>query len=339
MVLGVLAALKAASLVGIAEAVASGIVAVIGGDDWRGAVLLGLASGLVRAAVTWASASYATRAAIGAKEMLRGELARRLLGGSAHGGTVLGGTNAGVGSNSIVGTVGLDELDNYYRTALPATITAAVVPLLIGARILFADPVSAIIIVLTVPLVPVFMVLVGLHSKERADAASTSLQRLSDQLAELARGLPVLVGLGRVEEQSAALREVSERNRRATMATLRTAFLSSLVLELIATLSVAVVAVFVGVRLVGGDLPLAVGLLALILAPECFAPFRELGAAFHSSQDGLAAMRRARSVIDAPADPDVRLVGDDVSVADLVVTRVVRVLPTIDGLTFTVRAG
>ena len=334
LVLGVLAALKAASLVGIAEAVASGIVAVIGGDDWRGAVLLGLASGLVRGAVTWASASYATRAAIGAKEQLRGELARRLLGGSAR-----GGTDSGVGSNSIVGTVGLDELDNYYRTALPATITAAVVPLLIGARILFADPVSAIIIVLTVPLVPVFMVLVGLHSKERADAASTSLQRLSDQLAELARGLPVLVGLGRVDEQSAALRQVSERNRRATMATLRTAFLSSLVLELIATLSVAVVAVFVGVRLVGGDLPLAVGLLALILAPECFAPFRELGAAFHSSQDGLAAMRRARSVIDAPADPDVRLVGDDVSVADLVVTRDDRVLPTIDGLTFTVRAG
>ncbi|NYF08952.1 ATP-binding cassette subfamily C protein CydCD [Leifsonia sp. AK011] len=330
LVLGLLAAVKAAALVGIAEAVASGIVSVIGGTDaWRGAVVLGLASGLVRAAITWASASYATRAAIGAKEQLRGELAER----------VLAGTDASVGSSSIVGTVGLDELDKYYRTALPATITAAVVPLLIGARILLADPVSAIIIVLTVPLVPVFMVLVGQHSKERADAASATLQRLSDQLAELARGLPVLVGLGRVEEQSAALREVSQRNRIAVMGTLRTAFLSSLVLELIATISVAVVAVFVGVRLVAGDLPLEVGLLALVLAPECFTPFRELGAAFHSSQDGLAAMRKARDVIDAPVAPDAREAGDSLTVRDLVVVRDDRNAPIVDGLSFTAPHG
>ncbi|MDH6182031.1 ATP-binding cassette subfamily C protein CydCD [Microbacteriaceae bacterium SG_E_30_P1] len=330
LVLGLLAAVKAAALVGIAQAVASGVVAVIAGTDtWRDAVVLGIVSGLVRAAVTWASTSYATRAAIGAKEALRSDLARRLLGTG----------EARVGSSAIVGSVGLDALDTYYRTALPATITAAVVPLLIGARILFADPVSAIIIVLTVPLVPVFMVLVGLHSKERADAASASLQRLSDNLAELARGLPVLVGLGRVREQSEALREVSERNRAATMSTLRSAFLSSLVLELIATISVAVVAVFVGVRLVGGDLPLEVGLLALVLAPECFTPFREVGAAFHSSQDGLAAMRRAREVIDAPAAGDDRRPGRDLEVRDLVVTRDDRSAPIVDGLTFRVPRG
>ncbi len=330
LVLGLLAALKAAALVGIAQAVATGIVSVIGGTDgWRGAVVLGLASGLVRAAITWASTSYATRAAIGAKEKLRGELAERLLAG----------TDAGVGSSAVVGTVGLDELDKYYRTALPATITAVVVPLLIGARILFADPVSAVIIVVTVPLVPVFMVLVGQHSQARADAASATLQRLSDQLAELARGLPVLVGLGRVDDQAVALREVSEKNRVATMSTLRTAFLSSLVLELIATISVAVVAVFVGVRLVGGDLSLEVGLLALVLAPECFTPFRELGAAFHSSQDGLAAMRRARAVIDAPAEVDRREGGESLSVRDLVVARDDRTAPIIDGLSFDAPRG
>lgn len=332
-VLGLLAALKAAALVGIAQAVATGIVAVIDGSDWRAPLVLGLASGLLRAVVTWAAGAYATRAAIGEKERLRGELAERLVAGSS----------SSTGSASVVGTLGLDELDNYYRTALPAVITAAVVPLLIGARILFADPLSALIIIVTVPLVPVFMALVGLHTRDRADAASAALQRLSDNLVELARGLPVLVGLGRVDEQSAALRETSERHRVATLATLRTAFLSSLVLELISTISVAVVAVFVGVRLVYGELPLEIGLLALVLAPECFAPFRELGSAFHSSQDGLAAMRRARAIIDEPvAGADVDTLGQrpgPIVVTDLTVEHDDRNAPAVDGLSFTIPRG
>lgn len=329
-VLGLLAALKALALVGIAQAVATGIVSVIEGDDsWSDAVALGLAAGLLRALITWASGYYATRASIGAKESLRRELAERLLAGS----------DSRVGAAASLGTVGLDELDNYYRTALPATITAAVLPLLVGARILLADPLSAIIIVVTVPLVPLFMALVGMHTRDRADAASASLQRLSDQLVELARGLPVLVGLGRVEEQSAALREVSQRNRTATMATLRTAFLSSLVLELIATISVAVVAVFVGVRLVNGDLPLVVGLIALVLAPECFAPFRELGAAFHSSQQGLAALRGARELIDSPAPADVRKPAGGARLTGVVVRRDGRDRPVIAGLSLIAHHG
>ena len=289
-VFGLLAALKAAALVGIAQAVASGIAAGIAGGDLRGALLLGAASGILRAAVTWATPVFATRAAIARKQQLRHGVAERILAGGVHG-----------GGTAVAATLGLDELDNYYRSVIPAVVTAATVPLLIGTRILFADWVSAVIVVVTVPLVPVFMALVGLHTKERADAASGALARLSDHLVELARGLPVLVGLGRVEEQSAALRAVSEKHRATTMTTLRSAFLSSFVLELISTISVAVVAVFVGLRLVNGDLPLEVGLLALVLAPECFAPFRELGSAFHSSQDGLAALRRVRSFGAAPA--------------------------------------
>ncbi|CAN5396399.1 thiol reductant ABC exporter subunit CydD [soil metagenome] len=329
-VLGLLAALKALALVGIAQAVATGIVSVIAGATaWSDAVALGLAAGLLRALITWASVYYATRASIGAKESLRRELAERLLTGS----------DSRVGAASALGTVGLDELDNYYRTALPAVVTAAVLPLLVGARILFADPVSAIIIVVTVPLVPVFMALVGMHTRDRADAASVALQRLSDQLVELARGLPVLVGLGRVEEQSAALRKVSERSRATTMATLRTAFLSSLVLELIATISVAVVAVFVGVRMVSGDLSLTVGLIALVLAPECFAPFRELGAAFHSSQQGLAALRGARELIDSPAPADVRTQGGEARLTGVVMHRDGRDRPVIAGLSLVAHHG
>ncbi len=126
------------------------------------------------------------------------------------------------------------------------------------------------------------------------------LRRLSDHLVELARGLPVLVGLGRAQEQTAALREIADGVRRRTLETLRIAFLSSLALELIATLSVAVVAVFIGVRLVHGSLPLETGLLALILAPECYLPLRQVGMAHHASEDGVEALARLRRLIQSP---------------------------------------
>jgi len=296
-VLGLLAALKAAGLVLLAEALARGITATIAGEDaWRGAVVLGLVAALVRAVAGWASQAVAARAATGAKERIRHDLAAHLLAG----GRDSSGELPAAGSATAVGAIGLDELDDYYRVSIPAIVSAAVIPLLVGARILFADWPSALIIVLTVPLVPVFMTLVGRYSAEEADAASASQQRLSDHLLELARGLPVLVGLGRVEDQARALHVITERVRTTTMRTLRTAFLSALVLELIATISVAVVAVVIGVRLISGDLPLSVGLVALLLAPECYAPFRELGAAFHSSQGGLAALRRAGELSAGP---------------------------------------
>lgn len=323
LVFGLLAAAKAASLVLMGEALSRGIVSIIAGDDaWRDAVALGLAAALLRALMTWAAQSYATRAAIGAKERLRRDLATRMLAGS----------DAGTGAATAVGTVGLDQLDAYYRTALPAVVTAAVIPLLIGSRILFADWVSAVIVIITVPLVPLFMALVGMHTRDRADAASATLQRLSDHLVELARGLPVLVGLGRAAEQSASLSRVSTEHRATTMLTLRSAFLSSLVLEIISTISVAIVAVFVGLRLVNGDMPLAIGLLALILAPECFAPFRELGSAFHASQDGLAAQRRARAIIDQPAPEDRRLPGARLRIVGLTVRYDDRDTAAVEGL-------
>jgi ATP-binding cassette, subfamily C, bacterial CydCD len=291
LVMGMFGAATAVALVLMAEGVARGVVAAIAGDDLSTAVALLAGGGILRALCSWGSQAFAARAGIGAKESLRRDLAGRVL------------QTGGGRSGSLAATsLGLDELDAWYRTVLPAMTATATIPLIVGARILTADWLSAVIIALTVPLVPLFMALVGLHTKDRTDAATATLARLSDHLVELARGLPVLVGLGRLAEQSAALRRVSDAHREATMRTLRTAFLSSLVLELIATLSVAIVAVGVGLRLINGDLSLEIGLLALVLAPECFAPFRALGAAFHASQDGLAAMRRARETIDAPSD-------------------------------------
>lgn len=220
--LGLLGALKALALIGMAEALARGIVGVIAHDTaaWQRALLVGVGAGLLRAATTWATQVVAVRAAGRAKRGLRRELATRLLAGGGH----------DVGATTTVGTIGLDALDDYYARVLPSVTAATTVPLLVGARILAADWVSALIIVLTVPLIPVFMALIGLHSQDKAEESSAALRRLSHHLVELARGLPVLVGLGRIEEQAAALRDVSEQHRHTTMVTLRTAFLSALVL-------------------------------------------------------------------------------------------------------------
>jgi ATP-binding cassette subfamily C protein CydCD len=289
--LGLISAGKALALVVLAQSVAIGIVSVIGGTtDWRGALFWGILAAAGRGLLAWATRVASAHASLGAKEKLRAGLAERLLDrGSVP-----------VGSSTVLATHGLDDLDEYYGTVLPAVMNAAVIPLVIGARILAADWVSAVVIVLTVPLIPVFMALVGMHTRDRVADSARALARLSDHLVELARGLPVLVGLGRVEEQSLALEEISEDYRVRTMVTLRTAFLSALVLELLSTISVAVVAVFIGLRLVDGSLPLAVGLLALILAPECYAPFRELGSAFHASSNGLAALRSTRAILEEP---------------------------------------
>ncbi len=291
--LTVLSALKALALVALAESIARGVVAVVSGDDVAPWMLLGAAAGLARGAVAWAIRVLTARAAVGTKQATRIALAERLL---APGGRA----GASVGDVTTLATHGLDDLDKYFATVLPALTGAAVVPIAVGLRVLSVDWVSALVLVLTVPLIPLFLALIGMHTQDRVDAASGALARLSDHLVELARGLPVLVGLGRVEEQTALLARVSDDYRRRTMLTLRTAFLSSLALELISTISVAVVAVFVGLRLIDGSLPLEVGLLALILAPECFGPFRDLGTAFHASQDGVTALERARGILAEP---------------------------------------
>lgn len=289
--LGLLSTLRAFALIGLASALAAGIVSVIDGtDSWTGALVWGLVSAAARAIIDWAHRVVAAKAVLGAKEQLRGQLAERLVSG--------GGSS--LGPMTTLATDGLDELDKYFTVFVPALVSAATVPLLVGVRILFADWVSALIIVLTIPLIPVFMALIGVHTQERVAAATDALARLSNHLVELARGLPVLVGLGRAQEQVMALRTISEDYRTRTVLTLRTAFLSALALELIATLSVAVVAVFIGVRLVYGQMPLEFGLLALLLAPECFTPLRAVGTAFHAAEDGREALDRARAVIDEP---------------------------------------
>ncbi|MFS0716263.1 thiol reductant ABC exporter subunit CydD [Arthrobacter sp. 1P04PC] len=293
--LGLLAALKALSLVLMGQAVAAMLTGLAGHQEaWAEQLAWGLAGVVLRALTTWGQAVAARRAALGVKEELRSQLLERAL----QTGTRSAGPSDG--GLAVLATRGLDALDNYYTQFLPALVNCAAIPLLLGARILFADWVSAVVIVLTVPLVPLFMILIGRYTEERVREAQSTLARLSGHMLELAKGLPVLVGLGRASAQRKALEDISEEYRTRTMGTLRTAFLSALALELIATLSVAVVAVFIGVRLVHGEMGLEAGLLALILAPDCYLPLRELGTAHHASDEGRAALADTTEVLDAP---------------------------------------
>ncbi len=301
--LGLFAVLKAVGLVLVADAVARGIAGLQAGDvDARLILLLGASGALLRAVAGWATQVAVQRVAIAVKRDLRARLWRRIAAGGADA--------AGAekqGGVIVLASEGLDDLDDYYTQSLPSMIGAVAIPIVIGLRILGADWVSALIVVLTVPLIPVFMILIGRHTQERTDEATTALTRLADHLAELARGLPVLVGLGRVEEQTRSLDGIQREYRERTLGTLRTAFLSALALELIATLSVAVIAVFLGLRLLYDTVTLERALLALILAPEIYAALRDVGMAFHASQNGLSALTRVTALLGEPGRRDVRV--------------------------------
>ncbi|MCV7626027.1 thiol reductant ABC exporter subunit CydC [Micrococcus luteus] len=258
-----------------------------------GPVLLGAAGVALRALAEAGQRVVGRRAALGAQQQVRAAVVAQRL-AAADGGRPRSGADA------VLVTHGLKSLDDHYTEALPALAATAVVPAALGVWILTHDLVSAVVAAITLPLVPLFMILVGRHTQERIDAAQDGLDRLAGHLLELARGLPVLVGLHRAGVQRRALQEVSQRHHAATMVTLRTAFLSGLALELIASLSVAVMAVFIGLRLVNGQMALLDGLVVLILAAEVYLPLREVGAAYHASEDGREAESRARAAADAP---------------------------------------
>lgn len=240
---------------------------------------------------------------------------------------------------AVLATARLHDLGPALATYLPALAQTLVVPPALLVVLAATDLLSALLVAVTLPLVPLFMVLVGKHTAAATADSARALDRIAVHVAELVRGLPVLVGLGRAADQAAALARLGEAHRTRTLAALRIAFLSALVLELIAMLSVALVAVTVGLRLVHGDLSLAVGLTALVLAPEAFAPLRALGAAHHAAEDASLAAAEARAVLAAPppspgpAAPDDDPRGADVAVRGLTVRypgRTVAALPPTD---------
>ncbi|GLZ32569.1 thiol reductant ABC exporter subunit CydC [Lentzea sp. NBRC 105346] len=327
VLVGVLAFLNALALVAQAVALATALTAHTG-------LPLLLIAVVARAGLAWATESAAARAAAGAKEELRTKL---LASAMARGPEWI--SARGPAELAVLATKGLDALDAYFTRYLPALVTAVVVPPVVGAWILWTDWTSAALIVVTVPLIPVFAALIGWYTEKRVARAAEVTERLSGYLLELLRALPVLTVFGRAKAQAEAVRAAGEQHRRATMGTLRVAFLSALVLEIAASLSVALIAVGIGLRLVSGDLTLATALVVLILAPECYLPLRAAGAAHHASEDGLEAVRRVAEVVGdvpAPADSGERPV-QRISVRNLRVLRRGGFAP--DGVSFDAVAG
>jgi thiol reductant ABC exporter CydD subunit len=204
------------------------------------------------------------------------------------------------GELAAVAVQGIEGLEGYFARYLPQAVLATVVPVLIVVWVAVVDPISALIMLLTLPLVPVFMWLIGTYTEERTRDRWEALRDLSTHFLDVVRGLPTLRALGLAQSEAERMQVVSERYRRTTMETLRVSFLSGSVLELAATLGVALIAVDAGLRMVAGHLDLEAGLTVLILAPELYLPFRRLGAEYHASADGLAVAEQMFALLDAP---------------------------------------
>jgi len=263
-------------------------------DVSRDLVLLGLAFA-GRGALAWGFEVAGRRAASSVLSELRLALVRRRLRDQP---LALDGVEAGEVAASAV--QGVEGLEAYFARYLPQIVLASVVPLAVLAWVATLDLTSAGVMLLTLPLVPVFMWLIGRYTEERTRERWQALRLLSGHFLDVVRGLPTLQAFNRSRAQARVLAEVGERYRRTTMGTLRVGFLSGSVLELAATLGVALVAVTVGVRLAGGSLGLQAGLTVLVLAPELYLPLRQLAAQFHASADGLAVAERMLALLEAP---------------------------------------
>ncbi len=202
---------------------------------------------------------------------------------------------------AVVVTRGLDGLRPYFTGYLPTLLLAAVLTPATVAVIAYYDLKSTAIVVITLPLIPVFMVLIGLATAERSAASLAAMTTLQSRLLDLVAGIPTLRALGRASGPEHRIAELGAAHRRSTMATLRIAFLSALVLELLATLGVALVAVGIGLRLVFGEMSLTLGLTVLLLAPDVYWPLRRIGVEYHAAQDGRAAADKAFALIGEPA--------------------------------------
>jgi ATP-binding cassette subfamily C protein CydD/ATP-binding cassette subfamily C protein CydCD len=288
--------------VGVAQGVAtvatafalSGVVVAV----VRGTPLAAPATGLavlfvVRGLLALAAERVAASAGVAVSAGARGRLLRRWLAVPAE-------RRPDPARALVLADQGAASIEPYVARYLPALVTAAVVPVLAIAVLALVDWPSALVVVLTLPLLPVFAALIGATTRDATARRWQALSALSGHFLDVVRGLPTLVAYGRAQRQAEVVGAVSQRHRRATMATLRLAFLSSAALELLATICVAIVAVTVGLRLSHGGLDLGTALVAILLAPEAYWPIRRVGAEFHSAADGAEALALLTAQLGGP---------------------------------------
>ena len=280
----------------------------------RGALAALLAVVIGRAVVAWGAELASGRSSPRVKSQLRSALLARLTTdpGAASG--------PGTGAVATLASRGIDALDAYYSLYLPQLLLAVIVPLAVVVALLAADWISGVIVAVTLPLIPVFMALVGATTRDRTAAQARILERLAGHFLDVTSGLPTLKVFGAAKRQTQVIAEVADRHRVATLATLRITFLSSLTLELLSTISVAMVAVEVGLRLLAGGLDLRTALFVLVIAPEAYLPLRTVAANYHASADGVGAAERIFALLEAPAPSRGRRVNvPDLSGAELAV--------------------
>jgi ATP-binding cassette, subfamily C, bacterial CydCD len=291
-----------------------------------------------RAALAWAAERAAHRASASAKSELRRAAAARV---ATLGPSGLEGHDTG--QLSVLMTTGIDALDGYFSRYLPQLFLAVIVPVTIIGVVAGADWVSAALIAVSLPLIPLFMALVGATTKDRTAARMRSLQKLAGHFLDVVAGLPTLKVFGRAKAQARSIAAVTNRYRSTTMATLRLTFLSSLILELLATVSVALVAVAVGLRLLGGHMTFEDALFVLVLAPEAYLPLRALGANYHASADGMKAAEEIFGLLEepdaGPAGGTTRPAGTAIRIAGLDVTYPGRRLPALRDAELVVEPG
>ena len=334
----------------LAHALATAARTSPGAAPLWGTLLALLGVVMARAAVSYGGEVAALRAAATVKSQLRRALAARTL---RLGPAWLGGQQTG--EITVLATRGLDGLDPYFARYVPQLILAVAVPIAVLARVAAADWISALIIAVTLPLIPLFAVLVGWHTKARTQRQWRLLATLAGHFLDVVEGLPTLKIFGRARVQEEVIGKVTGEYRATTMSVLRVAFLSALVLELAASVATALVAVEVGLRLLYGHLGYQTALLVLLLTPEAFLPLRSVSAQFHASMEGSAAAGRVLEILDtepgtaasaggAPAGParpaaTVDLRAEEVTLSGITVTYPGRRRPVLDEVNLTIRPG
>ncbi len=323
----------------IAELVVRGFQQRTGLDELTTPLVLLVLTAGGRGLVGWLTELIAHRSVARVKSTLR---LRLLDHATALGPAHLAGRRTG--ELTTLATRGVDALDDYFARYLPQLALAVTVPVTVLLRIVGADVTSAAIIAGTLPLIPLFMVLIGMATQARMDRQWEGLSRLSHHFLDVVAGLPTLKVFNRARAQAATIARITADYRRATLRTLRIAFVSSFALELLSTLSVALVAVTVGFRLVDGTLDLETGLLILVLAPEVYFPIRQVGALYHSSVEGLTAADRIFEVLETPLPPRGTvpapdLTGAVIAAEGLVVAFPGRSTPALDGASVVLHPG
>jgi ATP-binding cassette, subfamily C, bacterial CydD len=296
--LAALAALLVLAQAVLIATVATRVFAGASLDAVTAPLLLLVAATWGRAAAAWGFEVVGRRAATDVLAGLRLELVVRRLRDQPA--ALDGAESAEIATAAVSGA---DALETTFARSLPQAVLAVTVPLAVLVFVASIDLVAAGVMLLTLPLVPVFMWLVGRYTERRARERWQTLVLLATHFLDVVRGLPTLRAFNRGEAQTEQIRAASEQYRRATMGTLRVAFLSGTVLELAATLGIALVAVTVGVRLVDGGIGFEAGLTVLVLAPELYLPLRNLAAQFHASADGLAVSQRLLDLAEGEDAP------------------------------------